>query len=103
MGAAIVPPTMISVQRLEVVPAGHEKQYPRLTAVIRDPIPLKSIVGMSGGPIIGFAGDERELRYWIVALQSAWLPSSRTIFACPVPVFAPMLVAWVRSEVSPPV
>ncbi|WP_442580324.1 hypothetical protein ACSBOB_33590 [Mesorhizobium sp. ASY16-5R] len=56
-----------------------------------------NMVGMSGGPVFGFAGNEKELRYWIVALQSAWLKDTRTTFACPVPVFAPLLTEWVRS------
>lgn len=96
-GLATVSPTMITVRRLEEEPEGHKLASPRLTARILDPIPLTSVVGMSGGPVLGFAGNEKELRYWIVALQSAWLEKSRTTFACPLPVFAPLLTGWVRS------
>jgi hypothetical protein len=44
---------------------------------------LGSIKGMSGGPVLAFKANERkELRYWVVALQSRWLPDSRYIAAC---------------------
>lgn len=44
---------------------------------------LSSIQGMSGGPILAFkANDRKELRYWVVALQSRWLSDSRCIAAC---------------------
>jgi len=95
---ATVSPAMITVRRLEEEPEGHRFAYPRLTARIMEPIPLNSLVGMSGGPILGFAGNEKELRYWIVALQSAWLEKTRTTFACPLPLFAPLLTEWVRSR-----
>lgn len=37
------------------------------------PFGLKSIVGMSGGPIFGFRNSPNgECRYWVVALQSWW-------------------------------
>jgi hypothetical protein len=101
-GLATVSPTMIAVRRLEEEPEGHKLASPRLTARIIDPIPLASVVGMSGGPILGFAGNEKELRYWIVALQSAWLKETRTTFACPLPVFAPLLTEWVRSRTAEP-
>lgn len=45
---------------------------------------LSNIEGMSGGPIFGFyKSDKGELKYWLLALQSHWLPSSRYIMACP--------------------
>lgn len=44
---------------------------------------LSSIEGMSGGPIFGFSEDsDGQLRYWLVALQSRWLPDSHYIAAC---------------------
>lgn len=45
---------------------------------------LSNIEGMSGGPIFGFyQNDKDELRYWLLALQSRWLPKSHNIMACP--------------------
>ncbi|TPI80436.1 hypothetical protein [Mesorhizobium sp. B2-8-9] len=96
-GLATLSPTMFPVQRLAEVPAGHGKEYPRLTARIHERIPLKSAKGMSGGPKFGFAETAEGLAHWVVALQSSWLEKSRTVFACPLPVFAPMLTEWVRS------
>lgn len=101
-GLATVSPTIISVKRLDEEPDGHKLASSRLTARIADTIPLDSAVGMSGGPVLGFSGDKRELRYWIVALQSSWLREKRIIFACPLPAFAPMLTEWVRSKPTKP-
>ena len=45
---------------------------------------LSNIEGMSGGPIFGFyQNDKDELRYWLLALQSRWLPKSHNTMACP--------------------
>ena len=44
---------------------------------------------MSGGPIFGFR--LKPFAYWIVAIQSAWLPESRVVFGCPVPALATLL------------
>lgn len=45
---------------------------------------MTSIKGMSGGPIFAFHKNEKcELRYWLTALQSRWLPESHFIAACP--------------------
>jgi len=50
-----------------------------------DGTPLDDIDGMSGGPIIGVKRNEKgELRYWVVAIQSAWLQSKRIVIGCPV-------------------
>jgi hypothetical protein len=48
--------------------------------------PLRSIVGMSGGPLFAFkVNDKGQVeRYWIVAVQAAWDEPSRTIAACPI-------------------
>jgi hypothetical protein len=45
---------------------------------------LESIAGMSGGPVFAFQKNEKgELRYWLTALQSRWLPEAHFIAACP--------------------
>lgn len=53
------------------------------------PFGLKSIVGMSGGPIFGVRRfPNGDCRYWVVALQS-WLdPETRTVYGCSLPEFA---------------
>jgi hypothetical protein len=45
------------------------------------------IVGMSGGPIFGFA-EEEPGKHYVVAIQSAWLPKEGITFGCPIPVIA---------------
>ena len=36
-------------------------------------------------------GGDGKRRYWIDAIQSAWIRSKRIIFGCPVPLFAQMV------------
>jgi hypothetical protein len=43
----------------------------------------KSIAGMSGGPIFAFETVNEQVRYWLVALQSRWLPDSKIVVGCP--------------------
>ncbi len=46
---------------------------------------LQSIVGMSGGPIIGWRRNSVGRRYYgLVAIQSRWWKESRILMACPV-------------------
>lgn len=65
-------------------------KYPWFIGTVNtEPFGLNSIVGMSGGPIFGFRRYANgEQRYWVVALQSWWDPETRTIYGCPVPLFA---------------
>jgi hypothetical protein len=43
---------------------------------------VNSIRGMSGGPIFGVHVGEYETRYWLIAIQSKWLPESHYIAGC---------------------
>lgn len=56
----------------------------------------QSIVGMSGGPILGFAQIKDEVRYWPVAIQSNWHRPTRTIKATPVALFGPAIIPWLE-------
>ncbi|MCA9113174.1 MAG: hypothetical protein KDA52_24695 [Planctomycetaceae bacterium] len=47
----------------------------------------KSVVGMSGGPIFGFAKRDNRTYCWVVALQSAWDPKRKIVYGCSVPRF----------------
>jgi len=52
-------------------------------------VTLRTIKGMSGGPIYGFRHtDDGRLLYHVVALQSWWDPDSKIIRGCSVPMFA---------------
>lgn len=62
---------------------------------------LKSIRGMSGGPIFAFKQTETgELRYWVTALQSRWLPDSRYIAACPTRLLGESIANVIRGLVE---
>jgi hypothetical protein len=70
-----VQPSMLPVERS---PNTEEIPYPRLKGVVKDRGSLKSIVGMSGGPI--FATESNGTGYTVAGIQSCWLPRSNTIF-----------------------
>jgi hypothetical protein len=57
-------------------------RLPRFVAEIADLGDLRSIEGMSGGPIFGLARRDGRLKYWPVAVQSSW-DQKKTIFATP--------------------
>jgi hypothetical protein len=59
---------------------------------------MTSIKGMSGGPIFAFQQDAQgQLRYWLIALQSHWLPRSHYIAACPTKILGDVLEAVLGS------
>ena len=95
-----VSPTMISITRVLSPPNDvAATRYERFVALLPDDLPLDSVVGMSGGPIFGFRLTEapdgkKELRYWIVALQSRWNRQKRMVFGCPVLTFMTLLEKW---------
>ncbi|MDX8522071.1 hypothetical protein [Mesorhizobium dulcispinae] len=92
-GTASVSPSLFWVMRHENPPEGTpQTTYPRFVAQLGNDLPVTDIKGMSGGPIFGFRIEgENAVRYWVVALQSSWLPTSRIIFGCPLPTMAPLL------------
>ena len=93
-GQGTVSPTMFGVRKLPSPPEDIKPtRYPRFVGEIDRELPLESLKGMSGGPIFGFRFDA-DLRYWIVALQSSWIPDRRIVFGCPLPVLVPLLTKW---------
>lgn len=53
---------------------------------------IKSIKGTSGGPIFGFVENPPgTLKYWLVALQSRWLPRSHIVVGCPTKILGQFL------------
>ncbi len=73
-----IQPALIKLEPT-IPPKALIKQLDRFYAHIVNPEEPKSIVGMSGAPIIAIneSGD-----YWLVAVQSTWLSSTRTIAGC---------------------
>jgi hypothetical protein len=93
-GEGVVSPTMFWIKRLDFPPDDSKPtRYPRFVGQINSKLQLMSVEGMSGGPIFGFRFGA-ETRYWIVALQSSWLPERRIVFGCPLPILAPLLTKW---------
>jgi len=90
-----VSPTMIGVKAIDHVPETTKPTtYPRFIGQLHKNLPLSSIVGMSGGPIFGFRHGP-PMTYWVVAIQSSWLPSEGIVFGCPLPVLAELLTTWI--------
>jgi len=60
---------------------------------------LTDISGMSGGPVFAIAHDgKKTLRYWVVAVQSSWLESSRILAACPIKPLVDDLVRCIDQQ-----
>ena len=78
-------PTLLKVETMSEKPDGFtEVSVPLFYGRIALGEGVQSIEGMSGGPVFGFHQNEKgELRYWLTALQSRWLPRSHFIAACP--------------------
>lgn len=83
-------PTLIPVKRLEQPPPDHVKRCPRFVGQLHPNLEITSIRGMSGGPIIGFSSGP-PARYWVVAIQSSWLPQDKITFGCPLRVLGELI------------
>ena len=77
--------TLHSVERLNDKPSNFpQTDVPLFYGRIKLDESISDISGMSGGPIFAFhQNDKKELLYWLVALQSRWLPQSRILIASP--------------------
>ena len=90
-----VSPVLLGVRKLEDVP--NKSVNGQFIGQIGPDQP-KSVKGMSGGPIFGFQlGPKKELRYWVVALQSSWNPQTRVIRGCSLPVLATLMTEAARN------
>lgn len=85
---------------VEETPASFKDvSLPQIYAKIQLDNEIKSIEGMSGGPFFGFQISEKgELRYWLLGLQSRWLPESQYIAICPIQVFGLMLESLISNN-----
>ncbi|WP_271554937.1 hypothetical protein [Bradyrhizobium sp. CCBAU 45394] len=100
-GDGTVSPVMFGIKRLEAPPSDRAStRYPQFVAQINPELPLKSVEGMSGGPIFGFRQDGEELRYWVVALQSSWDRQRRITYGCDLPLLASLMTEWAGDSVS---
>jgi hypothetical protein len=97
-GEGSVAATMFGVKCLDELPEGiPTTRYSRFVGELNPNLALESVRGMSGGPILGF-NLTPPMRYWVVALQSTWLPDRRLVFGCPLPVLASLMTDWSRGN-----
>ena len=91
-GNGVISATMIGVRPVESPPENDRPtRHPRFVGQLNDGLPLRTIRGMSGGPIFGFRFGESETRYWIVALQSSWNQRQGLVYGCRLPLLATIL------------
>lgn len=86
-------PTLFQVTQLTARPSGFsETDMPLFYGRVELGHRITSIQGMSGGPIFAFKQDSQgQLKYWLTALQSRWLPDSHYIAACPTKLLGDIL------------
>jgi hypothetical protein len=71
---------------LEPKPVPEDKivsKIPRFCAALLDGGPLKSVKGMSGGPIIGIRANNGKGEYACIAVQGSWDKDMRMVFGTP--------------------
>ena len=81
-------PAILFVSPCELPSNAAPKSHPQFIAKINNKADIGSIVGMSGGPILGFRKDESGLHYWPVAIQSSWFENKRIVVGTPLPAIA---------------
>lgn len=92
-----IAPTLLGVTLLNEQPQVHSN-VPWLSFQISDKIPIKSIKGMSGGPVFGIRYEGTGWRYWIAALQIFWNEDRRIAYACRLPEFGRLFQAYLAME-----
>ena len=98
-GSIIIAPVMIGVEKVDEKPEGFGyTDYPLFYGKLSLPPDLPDIDGMSGGPILAIQKDNQgQARYWVVALQSSWLPETHYIKAFPTYVLGKMLEEFIQN------
>ncbi|MBA7681455.1 hypothetical protein ES703_89793 [subsurface metagenome] len=95
-GALQVSPVLLVLDPIAETTTGIPKDSKgRFHAKISSELPLKSIVGMSGGPIFGINFDD-PMSYWIVAIQGSWIEGKKEVFGCPIQTIGNMIKEEVR-------
>jgi uncharacterized protein (DUF433 family) len=91
--AGVINPALVTVEATTLPPDEMpDSRFPWFVGRVGAATGLPDVVGMSGGPIFGFAKRPGGLwEYWIVAVQSRWRSSSRVIFGCPLRTFAQLV------------
>jgi hypothetical protein len=81
------------------IPAKLAGENHRFFGTIQPSTLFKSIVGMSGGPLLGFQRQsDGAIAYSIAGLQNSWDPLTRTIAACSSELLQEMFIEWINRE-----
>jgi hypothetical protein len=100
-GDGMLSPVIFGIRRLGSAPEDRAPtRYPQFVGQLDPELPLKSVAGMSGGPIFGFRYKDQELRYWVVALQSTWDRQRRITYGCDLPLLASLMTEWASEAAS---
>jgi len=89
-------PAVLFVKHGELPSNATPKSNPQFVGKINEKADVKNIVGMSGGPILGFRKDANGLHYWPVAIQSSWFANKRIVVGTPLPAVA----ATIENEIE---
>lgn len=83
-------PAIYLVTKCDSVPEEFEKtDAPTFYGKVQLDSKVSSILGMSGGPLLSFKKTESgDLKYWLCAVQSRWIPRKKLIAACLMKPFA---------------
>jgi len=89
-------PILLFVEPCELPATITPSTEPQFVARIDSRVDIESIVGMSGGPILGFRKNaDGQLAYWPVAIQSRWLPDRRIVIGSFLPPLAARIEEWI--------
>lgn len=102
----IIRTTLHNIKPLDQKPSNFkDSKAPMFYGEIRLDDTLTDIKGMSGGPIFSFQrNDAGEVKYWLHAVQSNWLPSDKYIAGClTAPLIAQLkdIIDKLESETEP--
>jgi hypothetical protein len=91
-------PKLIRIEKLAETPACYREHTDVMFYGVVDPdSQVKSIKGMSGGPILGLKRNGNGSgHYWFIAVQSGWYPNGRVVCATPLTVVRDAVIEGMR-------
>ena len=94
-------PVLIFLQSCDIPNDVAPSSRPQFCGRINSNVNLSSIVGMSGGPIIGFRRNtDGQLAYWPVAVQSRWLPERKIVIGSLIAPIAADVEEWIQRAID---
>jgi hypothetical protein len=100
--AHTIPPAelmVILVEKVEPHPEDIRPTNERFAGVVVPELPFAKVTGMSGGPIIAIArGKSGQEQYFVEAIQSKQVGTTRRIYGCPVKLFMDAVLREIEAE-----